>query len=76
MATGVYLLYRWSNVSLHVVSHPQRNSYGNCNDDEDIVSCEWKKEIFVNSLNPNIIKRLEEKYKELDGIDQGGGCLP
>ena len=27
----------------------------------------------MNSLNPNIIKRLEEKYKELDGSDQGGG---
>ena len=53
--TGVYLLSHWSKVSLRVVARPRMNSYANCDDNEDIVSCEWKKEIFVNSSNSNII---------------------
>ena len=72
VTTGVYLLSHWSKVSLHVVAHPQRNSYNNCNDDEYIVSCEWKKEIFLNSLDTAIIKRVEDKYEDLDEIEQGG----
>ena len=70
--TGVYLLHHWLMVSLRVVSHLQRNPYKNCNDDKEIVSCEWTKELFVISSDPALIKRLQEKYEALDGIQQGG----
>ena len=55
-----------------MVAQFQRDSYKNCRDDEDIVSCEWTKELFVNSSDPAIIKRVEEKYEELNGLEQGG----
>ena len=65
---GVYLLSNWSKVLLRVVSQFQRHSYENCSDDEDIVSCKWTKEIFVNSSDPDLIKRVDEKYEALKGI--------
>ena len=70
--TGFYLLLHWSNVLLCVVVQFQRDYYENCNDDEDIVSCEWTKEIFVNSSDTGIIKRVEGKYEALCELDQGG----
>ena len=47
-ATGIYLLSHQSKVSLRVISQFQRYSYENFSDDEDIVSCEWTKDIFMN----------------------------
>ena len=61
-----------SNVLLHVVNQFQRDSYENCSDDECIVSCEWTKEIFINFSYTYIIKRVEEKYEALDGLEQEG----
>ena len=68
---GVYLLFHWLNVSLRVVSQSQKDSHENCSEDEDIVSCEWTKELFVNLSDPDLIKRVEEKYEALDGIEKG-----
>ena len=72
VTTGVYLLSHWSKVSVRVVAQPQINSYKNFNYDEDIVSFEWTKDIFMNSLDTAIIKMVEDKYEALDGIEQGG----
>ena len=72
VSTGVYMLSQWSKFSLRVVAHHQRNPYKNCNDDEDIDSCECTKELFVNSLDTAITKKVEEEYETLDGIEQGG----
>ena len=47
-ATGVYLLYHWLKVLLLVVAQFQRDSYENYGDDDDIISCEWTKELFIN----------------------------
>ena len=44
----------------------------NSNDNKDIIRCEWTKELFGKSLDNALIKRVEEKYEELDGIEQGG----
>ena len=66
--TGVYLLYHWSKVSLRVVYQFQRDSCKNFNEDEDIVSCECTKEIFVKSSDTTLIKMVEVKYEALDGI--------
>ena len=71
-ATGVYLLSHWSKVYLCVVSQFQRYSYENFSDNEDIVSCEWKKELFIKSSYPALTKRAEYKYEALDGLGQGG----
>ena len=70
--TGVYLLYHWLKVLLHVVSQFQRDSYENYSGDEDIVSCEWMKEIFINYSDPALIKRMYGKYEALGGLDKGG----
>ena len=69
---GVYLFSHWSKASLRVVAQFQRDSYENCSDDEDIISCEWTKEIFINSSYPDLIKSLEYKYEALYEIEQGG----
>ena len=74
--TGVYLLSHWLKVLLPTISQFQSNSYENFNDNEDIVSCEWTKEIFVNSSHNTLIKRVEDKYEALDGIEQGGIYYP
>ena len=55
-----------------MVAHFQRDSYNNFSDGEDIVSCQWRKELFVDSSDPALIRRVEEKYGEMDGIEQGG----
>ena len=65
-------MYHWSKVSLRVVSQLQRHSYENDNDNEDIVSCEWTKGLFVRSSDTFIINRVEDKYEALDGLKQGG----
>ena len=58
-ATGVYLLYHWLKVPLRVVSQFQRDSYENCNDDEEIVSCKWTKELFLKYLYTALINWVE-----------------
>ena len=70
--TGVNLLSHWSKVSLCVVAQFQRYSYDNCNDDEDIVSYEWTKELFVNSSGPALIKRVGEEYEALYRLEKVG----
>ena len=62
----------WSKFLLRVVARFQRDSYNNFNDNEDNVSCEWTNEVFVNSLGLALIKRVEDKYESMDGLDQGG----
>ena len=76
VVTGVYLVPHWLKVSIRVVAQFQRGSYENCSDDEDIVSFEWKKELFVNSSYPALIKSFEEKYDALDRIYKGGVIYP
>ena len=71
-AMRVYLLSHWSKVSLCMVAQSQRYSYKICIEYEDIVSCEWMKELFINSSDPALIKRVEEKYEALNGLYQGG----
>ena len=71
-STGVYLLYHWYKFLLHVVAQFQRDFYDNWSENEDIVSCKWTKEIFMNSSDPALIKNMEDNYKELDGIENGG----
>ena len=63
----------WSKFLLRVVTQFQRDSYDNYSDDEDITSCEWTKELFVDSSCLALIKRLEGKYEAMDGLEQGGG---
>ena len=55
-----------------MISQFQRDSYENFSDDEDIVSCEWTKDIFMNYSYPDLIKRVEDKYEAMDGLEQGG----
>ena len=55
-----------------MVAQLQRDSYDNCSDNEDIVSCEWEKELFLNSSDPPLIKKVEDEYESLDRIEQGG----
>ena len=55
-----------------MVKQLQRDSYGNYNKNEYIISCEWTKELFLKSSYPALIKRVEEKYEALDGIEYGG----
>ena len=55
---GVYLLSHWLKVLLHVVAQFQRDYYGNYSENEDIISCEWTNELFVNSLDPTLIKTV------------------
>ena len=50
----------------------QQDSYKNCADDKDIVSCEWTRELFINSTSSALVKRIEEKYEALTGPQQGG----
>ena len=47
-ATGVYLLYHWFKVLILVVAQFQRDYYEYYSDDDDIISCEWTKELFIN----------------------------
>ena len=72
VATGFYLLSHWLKVSLCVVAQYHRDSYENFSDDDDIVSCEWTKELFMNSSYPALIKRVEEKYETMYGTEKGG----
>ena len=72
VSTGVYMLSQWSKFSLRVVAQFQRDSYDNVNDNEDIVSCDWRKELFVNSLDPALIEKVQDKYEALYGFEQGG----
>ena len=67
--TGVYLLSHWSKVSHPVVNQFQSNSYKNCNDDEKISSCKCMKELFLNSFDPTLIKRVEDNYEVLYGLE-------
>ena len=69
--TGVYLLSHWLKVSLRVASQSQRDYYKNCSEDEDIISCESTKTLFVNSSDPALIKMVEEKYESLDRLTKG-----
>ena len=46
----------------------QRDSYDNCVDDGDIVSCELTLEFFVKYCNDALINTIEEKYKTLNGF--------
>ena len=70
--TGLKLLSHCSKVSLCVVAQFQRDSYNNCNDNEDIVSYEWTKELFVNSSGPALIKRVGEEYEALYRLEKVG----
>ena len=65
-----------SKYSFLVVSQFRRDSYKNSNDDEDIFSSEWMKELFVKPSDPAIIIIVEVKYEAMDGISQGVGCPP
>ena len=71
-AMGVYRLSHWLKVLLFIVAQLHMYSYENCNKDEDIVSYQWKKELFVKSSYPALIKIVEDKYEALGGLDQGG----
>ena len=55
-----------------MVAQFQRDSYENCSDDEDIVSCEWTEEIFRKSSDTALIKRVEDNYEALDRLEQEG----
>ena len=68
--TGVYLLFHWTKFLLRVLSQIQGDSYDSCNDDEDIISCEWMKELFLESSDPSLIKKVRQKYEALYGIDK------
>ena len=48
------------------------DSYDHCVDNEDIDSCKWTLELFVNYWDGYLIKRIEEKYETLDELEQGG----
>ena len=50
----------------------QRDSYENCSNDKDTVSCEWMKEIFVNNSDPALIKKVKGKYGNCTGLSKGG----
>ena len=56
---GVNLLYHWSKVLFHLVSQFQRDPYKNCDDNEEIVICEWTKDLFIKSSDPALIKWVE-----------------
>ena len=71
-SSGVYLFPPWSKVPLCVVAQFQRDCYDNFSDDEDIISCEWTKDIFIKSPDTALIKRLYDKYEALNGLDQEG----
>ena len=66
------LFKHWSKIYLQQEIIFQRDSYDHCVDDEDIVSCEWNLEFFVTSFNSALINMIEEKYKNLDDIEQIG----
>ena len=70
-ATGVNLFKQWYKISLQQEILFQRYSYYHCVEDEDISSCEWTLELFVNSCNSALIKRIVEKYETLDELEQG-----
>ena len=65
-------MYHLSKNLLQVLDQFQRDSYDNCSNDKDIVSCEWMKEIFVNNSDPALIKKVKGKYGKLYRIEQGG----
>ena len=66
----------WLKVLLHVVSQFQRYSHENCSDNEDIVIYDWTKEIFIKYSDLTFIKKVEEKYEAMGGIEQGGITYP
>ena len=68
----VYLLSHRSKIFLCAISQLQMYSYNNFSNNEDIVSCEWTKELFVNSSYLSLVKSMEDKYEALDGLEKGG----
>jgi hypothetical protein len=70
--TGLNLFQYWSKFSLTTVALFQQDSYKHCANDEDTVSCEWTRELFINSSSSALIKRIKEKYETLTGLQQGG----
>ena len=55
-----------------MVDQFQRYLYENCSYGEDIFSFEWTKEIFINYIDPALIKRVEDKHEALGRLEQGG----
>ena len=55
-----------------MVAQFQRDSYGNGSDDENITRCQWAKELLIKSTDHDLIKRMEDKYDALDGLEQWG----
>ena len=49
----------------------ERDYYNIYNENKDIVSCEWTNYLFVEYLDPALIKKLEDKYKALGGLEKG-----
>ena len=66
------LFNHWYKISIQQEILIQRDSYDTCVNGEDIVGCEWKSELFVNSCDGALIKSIEEKYYNLDELEQGG----
>ena len=62
-AIGVNLFKEWSKIYCQQAILFQRDSYDNCVENEDIVSFEQPLELFVNSCNGALIKRIEGKTR-------------
>ncbi len=60
---SIDLLKHWSQVSLEHVCAWQRDTFDWCNDNEDLTSIEWVKELLTNSCDINLVKRIDEKFE-------------
>ena len=69
--SGISLLKNWGSVTLHTCCAWQRDTLDYASED-DVTSTEWAKTLMTNSCDSLLVERIDEKFEDLTGYEQGG----
>ena len=69
------LLVHWSQINLGEVIAFQYNEKLFA-DEEDMTSSDWVKDLLVNSIEAALLKRVDEKFQQIEPLDHQGNNLP
>ncbi len=61
----------WSTFLIEHISLFQKDTNEAAGDDKDLTSAMWVKELMVNSNEPALIQRTDEKFEKFDLMEQG-----
>ncbi len=69
---SIDLTKHWSKVLYENACAWKRDTFDWCQDNNDLTSMEWLKELIKNSYNVNLVEHIDEKFGASLHYEQGG----